>query len=99
MGERFETCVTLLDSIGKNCVDGLNHLGRCRHSKSVLLKGPNVINPYRRRRAENAFVVGDAEPNQVEKIKSRFPVEDMSYLNLKDKTIEPTLWNKSKILH
>lgn len=45
MGERFETCVTPLDSIGKNYVDGLNHLGRCRHSKSVLLKRPNVINP------------------------------------------------------
>ena len=39
----------------------------------------------------DAFVVGGAEPNQVEKIKSRFPVEDMSYLNsinFKDKIID-----------
>ena len=39
----------------------------------------------------DAFVVGEAEPNQVEEIKRRFPVEDMSYLNsinLKDKTID-----------
>jgi len=40
-GEPFKACITLLDADSKNCVDGLNHLGR--HSESVLLKAPNVV--------------------------------------------------------
>jgi serine protease AprX len=52
----------------------------------------------------DAFVVGEAEPNQVEEIKRKFPVEDMSYLNsinLRDKTIDtskPRFTEKGSVL-
>jgi hypothetical protein len=52
----------------------------------------------------DAFVVGEADPNQVEEIKRKFPLEDMSYLNsinLKDKTIDtskPRFTEKGSVL-
>jgi hypothetical protein len=40
-GEPFKVCVTFLGADSKNCVDGLNHLGR--HSESVFMNAPNII--------------------------------------------------------